>query len=98
MKYQRAIFPLGAQLHFDRFRPIFFIRESNVVGFTPRSSAAPSAPLIFQPALSRITTRFSRSRWSISASVRNSGLAMSPGSPGCDLDEGGGGAEFVTAR
>src|SRR5438552_15826076 len=36
-----------------RFSPIFFIRESNVVGFTPRSSAAPSAPLIFQLALSR---------------------------------------------
>jgi len=31
-----------------RFSPIFFIRESKVVGFTPKSSAAPSPPLIVQ--------------------------------------------------
>jgi len=31
-----------------RFSPIFLIREIKVVGFTPKSSAAPSAPLIFQ--------------------------------------------------
>jgi len=29
------------------------MRESNVVGFTPNRSAAPSAPLIFQPAVSQ---------------------------------------------
>src|SRR2546425_6406883 len=81
-----------------RLSPIFFIRESNVVGFTPRSSAAPSAPLIFQLAFSRTAPRFSRSRRTISTSVRNSGPDLSPGSPGCDLDEDGEGAEFVTAR
>src|SRR5436309_13933355 len=68
-----------------RFSPIFFIRESNVVGFTPRSSAAPSAPLIFQLALSRTAARFSRSRCSISGSVRNSAPTLSPVSPGCEL-------------
>src|SRR6266496_4415878 len=73
-----------------RFSPIFFIRESKVVGFTPKSSAAPSAPLIFQLALSRTAARFSRSRSSISGSVRNSAPTLSPVSPGCDLDEGGG--------
>src|SRR5882672_1224579 len=81
-----------------RFNPIFFIRESNVVGFTPRSSAAPSAPLIFQLAFSRTAPRFSRSRSSISVSVRNSRTVLSPDCPSCDLDEAGGGAEFVTGR
>src|SRR5437667_11244046 len=89
---------LGKHAQAGRFSPIFFIRESNVVGFTPRSSAAPSAPLIFQLAFSRTAPRFSRSRRSISVSVRNSGPALSPDSPDCDLDEGGGGAEFVTPR
>ena len=41
---QRQLNPIQA----GRISPIFFIRESNVVGFTPNSSAAPSAPLIFQ--------------------------------------------------
>src|SRR5437762_120805 len=59
------------------FSPHLFIRESKVVGLTPRSSAAPSGPLIFQLAFSRITRRLSRSwRWS-SASVRNSGCGAS---------------------
>ena len=31
------------------FRPIFAIREIKVEGLTPKSCAAPSAPLIFQP-------------------------------------------------
>ena len=65
---------LGKHAQAGRFSPIFFIRESNVVGFTPRSSAAPSAPLIFQLALSRTAARFSRSRCSISGSVRNSAI------------------------
>ena len=34
-----------------RLSPIFFTRESKVVAFTPKSSAAPSPPLIFQSAL-----------------------------------------------
>ena len=32
----------------DHFKPILAIRETNVEGLTPKSSAAPSAPLIFQ--------------------------------------------------
>ena len=33
----------------------YYIRVTNVVGFIPMSSAAPSAPLIFQFAFSRLT-------------------------------------------
>ena len=44
------------------FSPIFLMREIRVVGFTPRSSAAPSAPLIFQPVFCRTIHRLSRSR------------------------------------
>jgi len=58
-----------------RRRPIFFMRVTKVVGLTPRSSAAPSAPLIFQFVFSRMTSRFSRSRRCNSDSVRNSGSA-----------------------
>jgi hypothetical protein len=56
-----------------RWSPHFFIRVTNVVGFTPRSSAAPSAPLIFQFVLCRAARRFSRSRRCSSGSVRISG-------------------------
>src|SRR5215471_20216004 len=60
------------------FRPIFPILEINVVGFTPKSSAAPSIPLIFQPVFSRTAKRFSRSRRCISESVRYSESDLSP--------------------
>src|SRR5215471_21422755 len=60
------------------FRPIFPILEINVVGFTPKSSAAPPIPLIFQPVFSRRAKRFSRSGRCISESVRNSRSALSP--------------------
>src|SRR6267378_6418412 len=53
-----------------RLSPIFFTRESKVVGFTPKSSAAPSAPLIFQSVFCRTRRRFSRSRRCISGSVK----------------------------
>ena len=43
-------------------RPHLSILESKVVGFTPKSSAAPSGPLIFQLAASNTCTRLSRSR------------------------------------
>src|SRR5260370_28117229 len=36
-----------AFLQAGRFKPIFSILAIKVVGFTPRSSAAPSTPLIF---------------------------------------------------
>ena len=62
-----------------RFSPIFLIRESNVVGFTPRSSAAPSAPLIFQPVFSSTTSRLSRSSRSISGSVSYSKIMVEEG-------------------
>src|SRR5271166_3824184 len=60
-----------------RFRPIFSILEISVVGFTPKSSAAPLTPLIFQPVFRRTTKRFSRSRRCISGSVRYSHWAFS---------------------
>src|SRR5271165_3906022 len=60
-----------------RLRPIFSILEINVVGFTPKSSAAPLTPLIFQPVFCRTTKRFSRSRRCISGSVRYSDWAFS---------------------
>jgi len=41
-----------------------FHRESRVVGFTPKSSAAPCRAFYFPPAFSRIAKRFSRSRCS----------------------------------
>src|SRR5208282_6859116 len=41
------------------FSPHFSILETKVVGFSPRSSAAPSAPLIFQLAASNASTRLS---------------------------------------
>src|ERR1041384_232122 len=56
----------------------FSILESKVVGFTPKSSAAPSGPLIFQFAASSTCTRLSRSRRCSSASVRNLGCASLP--------------------
>ncbi len=40
------------------FNPHFPILESNVVRLTPRSSAAPSGPLIFQLAASKTSSRF----------------------------------------
>src|SRR2546422_5930893 len=51
-------------------KPHFFILEISVVGFTPRSSDAPSGPLIFQLALVRAAKRLSRSRRCSSASVK----------------------------
>jgi hypothetical protein len=68
---------LGAFFQAGRFKPIFSIRELKVVGFTPKSSAAPSTPLIFQLAFVRTAKMFSRSRRRISASVRYSGSAWS---------------------
>src|SRR5215469_13354521 len=55
------------------FRPIFAIREIKVEGLTPKSCAAPSAPLIFQPVFRRTARRFSRSWRRISGSVKYSG-------------------------
>jgi hypothetical protein len=63
--------------HSGRFSPIAFIRESKVVALTPKSSAAPPAPLTFQWVLSNTAKRFSRSRCRSWASVRNSGAASS---------------------
>jgi hypothetical protein len=45
--FANALFQAG------RFKPIFSIREIKVVGFSPKSSAAPSTPLIFQPVFCR---------------------------------------------
>src|ERR1700739_4823359 len=45
-----------------RIRPMLSIREIKVVGFIPKSSAAPSAPLIFQRVFCRTIKRVSRSR------------------------------------
>jgi hypothetical protein len=82
-------FPLGTQMRVilqnaifqaGRLKPIFSIREIKVVGFSPKSSAAPSTPLIFQLAFRKTTKRFSRSRRRISASVRYSGSTSSPSS------------------
>src|SRR5271169_4919826 len=68
--------PAGQKSHLEdaflqtgRLKPIFSIRELKLVGFTPKSSAAPSIPLIFQLAFSRTAKMFSRSRRRISASV-----------------------------
>ena len=60
------------------FKPHFSILEIKVVGFTPKSSAAPSGPLIFQLAASNASKRLSRSKRSSSASVRNLGCAKMP--------------------
>ena len=59
-------------------KPIFFMRENKVVGLTPKSSAAPSTPLILQPAFCSTAKRFSRSRRRISDSVRYSGSGRLP--------------------
>jgi hypothetical protein len=49
-KHYESLFALQfySLIQTGRRRPHFFIRVTNVVGFTPRSSAAPSAPLILQ--------------------------------------------------
>ena len=74
----RAEIPLGRYVfQTGRLKPIFSIRELRVVGFIPKSSAAPSIPLIFQLAFWRTAKMFSRSRRRISASVRYSGSAWS---------------------
>ena len=60
-----------------RLKPIFFTRAINVDAFTPKSSAAPSMPFIFQPVFRRIARRFSRSWRRISDSVRYSASGSS---------------------
>ena len=60
----------GASL---RCNPIFLMRDSKVLGFTPSNSAAPWAPLIFQPVFFSAMRTLSRSRRCNSDSVRNSG-------------------------
>jgi hypothetical protein len=59
-----------------RFKPSFSIREIKVVGLSPKSSAAPSTPLIFQLVLCKTTKIFSRARRRISDSVRYSGSRL----------------------
>jgi hypothetical protein len=77
---EQGITSIGLRVHRipGRLKPIFSMRDIKVVGFTPKSSAAPSTPLILQPAFCRTAKRFSRSRRRSSDSVRYSGSAWSP--------------------
>ena len=73
-----SLFIANAFFQAGRFKPICCIRDIKVLGLTPKSSAAPSTPLIFHPVFCRTATRFSRLRRRISDSVRYSSSTWSP--------------------
>ena len=76
-----------------RCKPIFLMRDSKVVGFTPSNSAAPSAPLIFQSgllqsnekvfSLASLQPRFGQKFWfgTVADRLRNRRRDLSAGNP-----------------